>query len=207
VRTFPLSSLNTLWSNRPERLEEFLSGIWQAVGGIGIYGDMLPQQNLPAMPLLNPIGFVLLLIGVIEALRRFRRAPNYAMPLLALLLGLLADAWTRGALNFSHQLLALPAIMLLMGAGAATIANVFRANLPRATADRLIAFGTFAIAAATCFATSDLLFRVWANRSDVQSAYRARLGHLAAYLDRTHDGLSTSICTFCARCARRSAKR
>jgi 4-amino-4-deoxy-L-arabinose transferase-like glycosyltransferase len=196
VRTFPLSSLNTLWSNRPERLEEFLSGIWQAVGGIGIYGDMLPQQNLPTMPLLNPIGFVLLLIGVIEALRRFRRAPNYVLPLLALLLGLLADAWTRGALNFSHQLLALPAIMLLMGAGAATIANVFRASLPRATADRLIVFGTFAIAAATCFATSDLLFRVWANRSDVQSVYRARLGHLAAYLDRTYDGLSTSICTF-----------
>jgi 4-amino-4-deoxy-L-arabinose transferase-like glycosyltransferase len=172
VRTFPISSLNTLWSNRPERLEEFLSGIWQAIGGIGIYGDMLPQQNLPAMPLLNPIGFVLLLIGVIEALRRFRRAPNYVLPLLALLLGLLADAWTRGALNFSHQLLALPAIMLLMGAGAATIANVFRASLPRATADRLIVFGTFAIAAATCFATSDLLFRVWANRSDVQSVYR-----------------------------------
>jgi len=196
VHTFPISSLNTLWSNRPERLEEFLSSFWQAIGGLGIYGDVSPQQNLPAMPLLSPIGFILLLVGVFEALRRFRRAPNYVLPLLALLFGLLADAWTRGALDFSHQLLALPAIMLLMGAGAASVANILRANLPRATAERLILFGTSAIAATTCFAASDLLFRVWANRDDVQSVYRARLGHLAAYLDRTYDGLSTSICTF-----------
>ncbi len=196
LRAFPISSLNTLWLNRPESVGEFLSGIWQAVGGIGVYGDVLPQHNLPALPLLNPIGFVLFLIGLVEAIRRFRRAPNYALPLLALVLGLLADAWTRGTLNFSHQLLALPAIMLLMGAGAATLADFFRAGLPRRTADHLLLFGTLAIAAATLFSVSDLLFRVWASRDDVQRAYRARLGHLAAYLDRADDGLSTSICTF-----------
>lgn len=196
LHAFPNSGLNTLWLNRPETLSEFLSGIWQALGGVGIYGDLLPQHNLPALPLLNPVGFVLWLIGLIEAIRHFHRAPNYALLLLALGFGLLADAWTRGTLNFSHQLLALPAIMVLMGVGAAALVNVLRASLPRATADRLIAFGVSAIAVATFIASNDLLFRVWANRSDVQSVYRARLGYLAAYLDRTYDGLSTSVCTF-----------
>ncbi|PJF30792.1 MAG: hypothetical protein CUN51_06305 [Candidatus Thermofonsia Clade 1 bacterium] len=196
LRAFPISSLNTLWLSRPENIGDFLSGLWQAIGGIGVYGDLLPQHNIPAVPLLNPVGFVLLLIGLIEAIRRFGRAPSYALPLLALIVGLLADSWTRGALNFSHQLLALPAIMLLMGAGAATFANFLRLALPRPTADSLILFGTVALTAATFFASTDLLFRVWANRNDVQSAYRARLGHLAAYLDRTYDDLSTSICTY-----------
>ncbi|PJF36587.1 MAG: hypothetical protein CUN49_04650 [Candidatus Thermofonsia Clade 1 bacterium] len=196
VRAFPISSLNTLWLNRPEHLGEWLSGLWQAIGGIGIYGDLLPQHNLPGLPLLNPIGFVLLIIGVIVALRHFRNAPNHALPLLALIIGLLADAWTRGALNFSHQLLALPAIMLLMGIGAEAVARFFGSSLPRAIADQVIIFGTLAIAVASCFASGDLLWRAWANRGDVQNVYRARLGHLAAYLDRTRDDLATSICTF-----------
>ena len=196
IRAFPISSLNRLWLSRPESVGAFVGGIGQAIGGIGIYGDALPQQNLPALPLLNPIGAVLLLIGVIEAARRFRVAPNYALPLLALMIGLLADAWTRGAPNFSHQLVALPAIMLLMGAGADAFVRLFRLGLPRPTAEWLIAIGTFAIAAASFFAAADLLFRLWASHAEVQQVYRARLGALAAYLDRTSDGLSTSICTF-----------
>lgn len=196
IRAFPISSLNTLWHNRPESLGEFLSNFFQAVGGLGVYGDLLPQHNLPGVPLLNPIGFVLLIIGLAEALRRFRQQPNYVLPLFALVLGLLADGWTRGALNFSHQLLALPAIMVLIGAGAVAFANFLRMGLPRPQAAQLTTIGTFAIAVATLFATSDLLFRAWVSRNDVQIAYRGRLGHLAAYLDRTQDSLSTSICTF-----------
>lgn len=196
LRAFPISGLNTLWYNRPESVGEFLSNFFQAIGGVGVYGDLLPQHNLPGVPLLNPIGFVLLIIGLVEAVRRFRQQPSYVLLLFALVLGLLIDGWTRGALNFSHQLLALPAIMVLIGAGAAALANFFQQGLPRAQAAQLITVGTFAIAGATLFATSDLLFRAWATRNDVQIAYRGRLGHLAAYLDRTQDNLSTSICTF-----------
>src|SRR5262249_13790284 len=38
-------------------------------------------------------------------------------------------------------------------------------------------------------------FQRWALSAEADLAYRGRLGHLAAYLDRMRDNLTTSICT------------
>ncbi|GAB4553952.1 MAG: hypothetical protein OHK0023_23560 [Anaerolineae bacterium] len=195
LRAFDVSGLGTLWALRPDSLWDLIGGIFRSVGSLAVYGDTQIWHNLPGAALLNPVGFVLLLVGVIETVRH-RTQPNYVLILMPLVTGLAIDAWTRGDADFSHQVLALPAIMTLIGAGAAAFAQYFRESLAARQSNLLIFLSTLGIAAAATYAAGDLLFRVWANRPEAATAYQSRLGRLANFLDRNPQDQSTSICSF-----------
>ncbi len=194
LRAFTLSGLRAFWINRPENVGSLLNTAISALASVFIAGDPSPERNLPGSPLVGPLGAILLLIGLVVVVRRWR-LPNMMLMLLTLVLGLLPAAWSRGAPDFSKMVVALPAIMALIGLGAA-VAGRLLLHVKHLTQDRRAILLLLAVALASVLYLGEALFRRWAYYGPVDEVYHGRLGRLAAYLDRTHDGLPTSICTF-----------
>ena len=135
---------------------------------------------------------VLLLLGVIRAVRHWRD-PRYALLLMVLAAGLLTDSWVQRAPTFSANLVALPAIYILVGVGAVTLWRALRAQ-GRQQWLRPLAVGLVAVLLVNVILVRARLFQDWAQDARVAEVYQASLGRLAAYLDRTPDDLPVSIC-------------
>jgi 4-amino-4-deoxy-L-arabinose transferase-like glycosyltransferase len=189
-----LSGFNAFWSQRPESIGSLLSSIIQVVASIGLIGDSRLDHNWPGSALIGPIGLILLTIGLITALRRWR-GPNMMLMLLVLGGGLAVDAWSRGAPNFTHMIVALPAIMALSGLGASVAFQYLREVKLVRRPNAFVVVTTLLITLCSALMITNML-ESWAARPDVGQVYRARLGNLATYLDRAADGLTTSICAF-----------
>src|SRR5690606_22694837 len=86
------SELYVMWSERPRSVAELIDGALHAVSGVIWRGDFRVTENLPPTPLLGPVMALLLALGAIESLRRWRQ-PRYALLLLVLGAGLLTDLW------------------------------------------------------------------------------------------------------------------
>ncbi len=193
LRSFPLSGLHVFWTNRPESVGGLIDSTLRTFASVVAAGDPLPQHNLPGSALIGPIGAVLLIVGLLVAIQRFR-APNMAFTLLSLVVGLLPGMWSRGEANFANTILALPAILALIGLGASVVLQ--RAlKTSRLLASWRAALLVAAVTAGSVVYLDDALFRQWANDQAVDSAFHGRLGRLAVYLDHAHDDLTTSICT------------
>jgi 4-amino-4-deoxy-L-arabinose transferase-like glycosyltransferase len=193
LRSFPLSGLHVFWANRPENVGGLIGSTLRTLASVVTVGDPLPQHNLPSGPLIGPIGVVLLVIGLLVAIRRFR-APNMAFVLLSLVVGLLPGMWSRGDPSFANMILVLPAILALIGVGASVaLQQMLRTSnlLTNWRAALLVA----TVTAGSVVYLDGALFRQWANDQAVGNAFHGRLGRLAVYLDHTHDNLTTSICT------------
>ncbi|HVO43572.1 MAG TPA: hypothetical protein VMT34_13155, partial [Aggregatilineales bacterium] len=114
----------------------------------------------------------------------------------SLIVGLLPALWSRGPVDFTKMVVALPAVIGLAGLGADTLA---RSVLRLTDTDRLLGQPATLVPivgltlVAMVFAWTEL--KSWGGRADVSATYSGRLGHLAAYLDRVQDTLTTSICT------------
>lgn len=187
------SEPHTLWLARPHSAGDVIDGALRAIGGVVWHGDAAITRNLPQTPLLGPLLAVLLIIGVAEGLRRWRE-PRYALLLLALAAGLLTDTWVRREPSFAANLVALPAVLIFPGIGAAVLSRSLRGRgWPNAwqTVSLLL---VVALAANTAI-TTYRLFYSWRGQPEVAAAYNAHLGAAAAYLDRTPDGLPVSLCT------------
>jgi 4-amino-4-deoxy-L-arabinose transferase-like glycosyltransferase len=196
LRSLSLSGFRTFWANRPENIGAVINTTFKAVSSLFLVGDPLPEHNLTSSALIGPLGAILLIIGLVVAVR-CRRSPNMFLMLLTLVIGLLPDAWTRGEPNFAHSVLALPALMALIGLGAdAVVQRIAQAKYQFVPLrDRRVFLATALIAIVSLLLVSQTIFQDWAKRPDVDMAFRGRLGRLAAYLDRTNDQLTTSICT------------
>jgi 4-amino-4-deoxy-L-arabinose transferase-like glycosyltransferase len=188
-----LSEPYILSSQRPHSVGDVIDGIASAVGGVFWHGDERATRNLPDLPLIGPVQALLALVGVITAGRRWRE-PRYALVLLALAAGLLTDAWVGTGSTFSANLVALPAIFILVGIGTMSIWHAVSArDIHPATP--LVAMIVLAVLAANLIAVRSRLFDDWNHDKRVYAAYHANLGYLAAYLDRTPDGLPVSLCS------------
>ncbi len=193
LRAFTLSGIRAFWVNRPENVGSLINTTLRGVASIVVAGDPSPDHNLPGSALVGPLGTILLVIGLVVAARRWR-LPNMALMLCTLVIGLLPAVWSRGAPDFTKMIVALPAIMALIGLGAA-VAGRQLLQVKRLTQDRRAIVLLAAVGIASVLYIGETLFRRWAYYGDVDEAYTSRLGRLAAYLDRTNDGLPTTICT------------
>ncbi len=200
LRRLSWSGFYTFWANRPDNIGMLINNTLKTLASLMFVGDSSPQHNLPGLPLLGPVGALLLVIGLVVAARRWRW-PNMMLILLTLVIGLFPAIWARTAPNFANLIVALPAIIALVGLGAAVIVEQVLSrrvvlNGHSSSTINVRAFLLMLIALAFgVLSIRDLLFQQWAIDNRVDMAYNGRLGHLAAYLDRTRDGLSTSICT------------
>ncbi|NDJ76544.1 MAG: hypothetical protein GYB65_09830, partial [Chloroflexi bacterium] len=181
-----------LWSARPDTVADAVDGVLRAVGGVIWQGDTDLTRNVAERPLLGPVLALLLVFGVIEAGRRWRE-PGYALLLMVLVFGLLTDAWIDPATNYAENLAALPAVYILPGIGAVTLAGMLaRYGLPRAW--QPVTLLLVALLTANVITVRERLFEDWRHDGEVASLYHARLGRLAQYLDRTPDDAPVSVC-------------
>lgn len=193
VREPSTSEPYTVWLERPQSVGDVIDGALRAIGGVVWHGDATVTRNLPETPLLGPLLAILLIIGVIEGLRRWRE-PRYVLLLLALAAGLLTDTWVRREPSFGANLVALPAVLIFPGVGAAVLSRSLRGrgwSNAWQTVSLLLVVALVANTAITAYR----LFRSWRDHPEVAAAYDAHLGAVAAYLDRTPDGIPVSVCT------------
>ncbi|MBN1563970.1 MAG: hypothetical protein JXA10_09025 [Anaerolineae bacterium] len=188
-----LSEPHILGNQRPHSLTAALEGLLSAVGSIFWQGDARATHNLPDLPLLGPTMALIAIIGVIEAIRRWRE-PRYVLVLLVLFAGLLTDAWVGTEVTYAASLVALPALFIMIGIGTRVIWHGLKERDVK-SATQLIVVLLVAMLAANANATRIRLFDDWQHHAQVRQDYHANLGYLAAYLDRTPDDLPVSVCT------------
>lgn len=192
LREPDLSEPYVLVSQRPQSITDAVDGLLQAIGGVIWQGDPDPAHTYAEMALLGPVLAVLLLVGVGTAIRRWRD-PRYALLLMVLAAGVLTDAWVRVEPTFSANLVALPAVYVLPGVGALAVWRALRGRGMR-NAWQPVTLVLVLILVANVIVIRTRLFDDWRNDDAVRDAYHASLGYLAAYLDRTPDGLPVSMC-------------
>lgn len=192
LREPELSEPYILSAARPASVSDALEGLGNALGGLLWRGDDQITLNVPDMPMLGPAMAVLLVLGVVQAVRRWRE-PRYVLPLLALAAGVLTDAWVNVDTTFSANLVAMPAAFLLGGIGAMSLWHGLHSRRV-GRAGQAVAVLVIAIVAANLYVTASRLFDGWSQRTDVGYAYHASIGHVAAYLDRTPDEPPVSVC-------------
>jgi 4-amino-4-deoxy-L-arabinose transferase-like glycosyltransferase len=187
-----LSEPYLMWTARPRSLGDGVESVLNAIGSVFLRGDPDPARNLPGTPLVGPVMAVLLLTGLVVALRRWRE-PRYALILIALATGLLMDSWVDTEATYSADFVALPAIYILPGIGVMALWRELRGRGIQ-QAWRLVTLILVALLVANVIAVWHHVFRSWKNNSQVAAAYHAPLGYLAAYLDRTPHGPPVSMC-------------
>lgn len=185
------SELHAAWRERPHDLTGVIDGVLSAVGGVIWQGDERVTANVPGVALLGPVLSLALIVGVAEAIRRWRD-PRYALLLIVLAAGLLTDAWVGPEVTYAANLVALPAVVILVGVGAVAAWQTLRV---RGTPH---AWQPVALALVVVLGVNVLVLRSrlqdWKHRADVQDAYHTGYANLAAYFDRTPDGLPVSVC-------------
>jgi hypothetical protein len=157
-----------------------------------LQGDSRITHNLPDTALVGPVMSILLIAGLIAALRRWRE-PGYALILLTLAAGLLTDAWVGRDTDFSANPVLLPAVYILPGIGTLAIWRALRGRGVR-NASQMVTAGLVVLLAVDAIALSHRLLNDWKHLDQIETSYHASLGYLAAYLDRTPDDLPVSFC-------------
>ena len=183
---FPdLSGANRLLDINTNVIESVIS----ALGGLFFIGDQHAFHNLPGRPLLDLVSGLLLVIGIIVALRCWNQ--SRCMLLLIALLFLAPFALTAvGSPEFTAFAGLLPLLALFFGLGVSTIYTELPRNARRVGAIGLIVLLAFNLQ----WTVRDLFFR-WGSVPETQQAYDARLGQIAHYLDMTIATTPTVICT------------
>jgi len=192
LREPQLSEPYILRSAAPASVGDALEGLVRAAGAILWRGEADPARNVGDLPWVGPVTAILLLIGLTEALRHWRD-PRYALLLLALAAGVLTDAWVQPAPTYAANLVATPAVMILPALGAVVVWRWLRVRRG-GLAWRPVAVLLIGILFVNVALVRQRVFVSWPGRPEVQAAYHAPLGYLAAYLDRTPDDLPVSLC-------------
>ncbi|HML24920.1 MAG TPA: glycosyltransferase family 39 protein [Aggregatilinea sp.] len=177
---------------RPRGITDLVNGVLSAIGGLVWKGDTRITYNLPGLALLGPALSLLLVIGTVRAVHRWRE-PRYALMLLSLLAGLATDVWIGSESTFSANLVALPALYILPAVGVMVVWRALSLR-SRANAVRWVTALAAAILVVNVALTWNRVFAQWGEHADADAAYHADLGRVAAYLDRSPDDSPAVIC-------------
>ena len=180
------------WAQRPADLGALAHGTVNALGGLFLQGDPDAAHNARNLPMLGVWLAMLWALGTLEAARRWRD-PRYALLLMLLAAGLLTDAWVGEPSTFSANLVAFPAVYMLVGVGAWALWQRLHARGVRMALQVTVFFVVFALGAEVGIWRTQIA-DAWQHDEATAQAYHADLGRLAAYLDRTPDGLPVSFC-------------
>ncbi|MCB9455337.1 MAG: glycosyltransferase family 39 protein [Anaerolineaceae bacterium] len=165
-----------------------LEALVRGLNGILFRGDTSPVRNLPGRPLLDLVSGLILLTGILVALRDWRK-PRHLLPLLMLTALLLPAFLKADNPNFQGYLALLPVLALFFGLGLSTLVVSFRKN-----GLRLVWLALLAGAVFNLVWTGRDLFTVWPELEAVQTAYHTRIGQIAHYLDQTAGDVPTVVC-------------
>lgn len=172
-------------SNIGNPLQSFVS----ALGGVFFIGDDNPARNVPGRPMIDLVSGLLLVLGLLTALRSWRQ-PRFMLVLLALVLFAPPALLAANSPNFLNFAPLLPLIALLFGLGLITLLRSF--SRPARRVGVVFAVGLFVFNLA--WTGRDLLI-TWRNSPDTQTAFRGRIGLIAHHLDLTAGTIPTVVCT------------
>ncbi|HLF26053.1 MAG TPA: glycosyltransferase family 39 protein [Anaerolineae bacterium] len=178
VRLTQLSGpIDRLFAGDPS---EVLNNALGALGMVTFQGDNLWLYNIPGRPWLDWITGALFYLGVIIALRRFRRI-EYALALFWLLLGVFPSLLTGVVASNLRSIAAQPVVYLFAAVGAIEVVR----GLERLEGSRVLrSLPLGALLAAVSLSTAQDYFNGWGQARDVRVAYHAPLFETARYLDR-----------------------
>ncbi len=182
-----LAAAGRLLVDDPNR--NFLQTLAAGFNGLFFVGDSNPALNLPGRPLIDLVSGVILIVGVVSALRCWRQAR--CVLLLVALVFLAPNALlAAGSPNFLAYAPLLPLIALFFGLGVTTLYSSLRHTSRIVAVVGLIGLLTFNVV----WVVRDL-FVNWAQQPQMQQVYNARLGELAHYLDLTTADTPAVLCT------------
>ncbi len=193
IRELASSEPDVFVLERPRSLADLINGMLGAVGGIVWQGDNRVIYNIPELALLGPVWSLLLIVGVVRAVQRWRE-PRYALVLLSLLAGLATDVWIVPGPTFSANLVALPALYILPAIGVMVTWRALSVRRSRAQATRWVAALAVALLLVNTVLTWNRVFSRWGAADSADVAYHADLGRIAAYLDRSSADSPAAIC-------------
>ncbi|MBE2266803.1 MAG: glycosyltransferase family 39 protein [Anaerolinea sp.] len=180
-----LAGASRLLDIAPRVANAFVNGL----GGLFIYGDPNPIHNLPGRPLLDLVSGLFLVLGLITALRCWKQS-RCVLLLLALLFITPLALITTASPDFPALSGLLPLLALLFGLGISTVFYSVPRNLRPIMAVGLVILTLFNLQ----WTVRDL-FGTWQRLPAMRTAYDARIGELAHYLDSAAPNLPTVVCT------------
>ncbi len=163
--------------------------IFNGVAGLIFRGDGNPVYNLPERPLIDLISGILAALGLAVALRYWKQT-RFALMLIAAIILFPLALIAPSSPDFTRFALILPVLALLFGAGVGALS----ASISR-SGRLVLSIALVVLVAFNVVWTWNDLFVRWRALPDVQTAYHARLGSLAWYLDRTAKTTPSIICT------------
>ncbi len=182
-----LAAAGRLFADDPNR--NLLQTLAAGFNGLFFVGDSNPALNLPGRPLIDLVSGVILIVGVVSALRCWRQA-RCVLLLIALVFIAPFALLAAGSPNFLAYAPLLPLIALFFGLGVTTLYSSVRG------ASRIVAVvGLIALLAFNVVWVVRDLFVNWAQQPQMQQVYNARLGELAHYLDLTTADTPAVLCT------------
>lgn len=159
-------------------------------------GDPQWLYNVAGRPGLEPLLSLLFVLGLIAAIRNLRREP-VLLTLIWLVGGLAPALLVARDYNLLHAIAAMPAVLLLVGAGLAWLIRAYRSTdrISAPLKAAVAAAGVLAFAATTA-GTAYAYFQTWSANRNVRVAYHhhvVTLGRLLQSGGETEPVLITSL--------------
>lgn len=164
------------------------TSLLNVLASIAIQGDSNPLHNLPGRPLLDPVSAVLMVVGLIWSIRRWRQQ-RFGLLLIAVAVLSPITILATESPNFHALSVLFPVLVLFAGAGIALITRRIPARF-----HGVVVLAILVLLGANTYWTANDLFGTWAPRADVQTTFNADLGRVARHLDLTAAEIPTVVC-------------
>ncbi len=172
-----------IWTKPP------LAAIFDSLVGIVGIGDESVITNVPGRPLVDPLSGLLIIVGVVMAVRNWRR-PRFLLPLVSLLFLLPVAFLSNNSPDFQTIVVILPMLALFFGLGVTSLYTKLKGQ-----AQLLLWLGFVALLGFNVVWLTQDLFVKWPQVPAVYASFNGRLGQIANHIDRTAHTLPTVICT------------
>lgn len=169
--------------------KSFIQSFIDGFSGLFLIGDANPAVNLPGRPLIDLVSGLIMIVGVIAAMRCWRES-RCSLLLTALVFIAPFSLHAPNSPNFPAYAPLLPLVALFFGLGVTTLYHSLPTNSRRVAALGIVALFAFNIV----WVVRDL-FTNWAELPETQQVYNTRLGQIAHFIDTTADTMPTVICT------------
>ncbi len=157
----------------------------RTLGMFSFVGDPLPYYDVPDRPIFDPIGSILLLIGLLAMLRHWRQ-PKYAFVFLWFFISLAPGMLSQPAPNDTRTLGVQTVLFATLGIGVSEIVKRFNHTIVYA--------GLAALFIGNLIWTTHDYFTVWPAIGDVRFWHQSGLKAVADQLQHDPDASPVAIC-------------